>query len=108
MSYAWLQPANLVKIAQQLLRMAREDFELCYQEDAMLHLANLEKILYRYIFPTTKSTYNKYSAVEETEQQFCHLMRYVQYLLSLLTPEKIKQLQSDVAFNKTSQEALES
>ena len=101
MSYAWLQPANLVKIAQQLLRMLREDFESCYREDAMFHLANLEEILCHYIFPTTKSTYNKYSAVEETEKHLCHLMRYVQYLLSLLTPEKLKQLQSDVELNRT-------
>ncbi len=92
MSYAWLQPANLIKVAQQLLKMQKEDFETCSQKDIMIHLANLEGILYHYIFPTTKITYNKYSAVEETEQQLCLLMRYVQYMLSLLTPEKIKQL----------------
>ena len=96
MSYAWLHPANLVEIAQQLLRMTREDFKLCYSEDAMRDLANLEDILCHYIFPTTKSPYNKYCAVEETERQLRHLMRYVQYLLSLLTPEKLRQLQSDV------------
>ena len=101
MSYAWLHPANLVKIAQQLLRMAREDFEPCYSEDAMRDLANLEEILCHYIFPTTKSTYNKYCAVEETERHLRHLMRYVQYLLSLLTPEKRRQLQSDVELNRT-------
>jgi hypothetical protein len=96
MSHAWLQPANLVKVAQQLLSMTKEDFKPGYQEEAMSRLANLEEILYHYIFPTTKITYNKYSAVEETEQQLCLLMRHVQYMLSLLTPGKIKKLRSDV------------
>ncbi len=105
-SHAWLQPANLVKVAQQLLSMTKEDFKPGYQEEAISHLANLEEILYHYIFPTTKITYNKYSVVEETEQQLCLLMRYVQYLLSLLTPEKIKQLRSDIEHDKDLQETL--
>jgi hypothetical protein len=86
MSVSWLNTTNVIKIAKQLLQMDKESFEEDYQQDALFHLANLEEILYQYILPKQQNkNYNNYFAIEKQEQQLLKLIRYVQYIVSLLT-----------------------
>jgi hypothetical protein len=103
----WLNPTNVIEIAKQLLQMDKESFEKDYQQDTLFHLANLEEILYQYILPKQQNkNYNNYFAIEKQERQLLQLIRYVQYIVSLLTPKKITQLRSDLVLDKELQETL--
>jgi hypothetical protein len=93
MRYAWLQPTNVVKIAQQLLRMEKEVFEEAYQQEVSSELIRLEELLSQYLFPPQRG-YDKRSPTEEVEQHLHRLMRCTQHVLSRLTPAKGAKLQS--------------
>jgi hypothetical protein len=94
MRYAWLQPTNVVKVAQQLLQMDKGAFEQAYQQEVTSQLIHLEQALYQYLFPEQREYLYKRSPIEEIEQHLQKLMRCTQHLLSILTPEKKTQLQS--------------
>lgn len=87
--YGWLQPANVAQVAKSLLKMDKADFQMRYQQEAFKGIRALEEMLCWYLLPTNNErSYSKYSMVEEAEQHLQNLLGQVQYLLTLLVPEK--------------------
>jgi hypothetical protein len=64
MRYAWLQPTNVVRIAQQLLQMDKAAFEKDYQREVASQLIQLEEVLCQYLFPEERKHRYKYSPID--------------------------------------------
>lgn len=103
--YGWLQPTNVVQVAQLLLKMDKADFQLSHQGEALTRMCTLEETLCDYLLPrNNERSYSKYSIVEEMEQHMQNLLNQTSYLLALLVPEKRIEIATKSTFVKKEEE----